>query len=227
MVGTRIVACVLWMGEFRNREYDPEWVLRLQSMVDRQFLKGADYQFWCITNADINPSVAEALGITIRRPQNSWPGWWSKIELFRPGLFPEGAKVLYLDLDTLIVGGLAPMFRFEKPAFMPPSYEFAGGKPAGGEGIVDGVQSSCFCFKAGELCHLYANMGQRAIDLYRGDQDYISASFHDYEHMPKEWFQKLRNCTSGPPEGARVILSMPWKNKEAAKKFPWVARVWQ
>ena len=34
-----------------------------------------------------------------------WPGWWSKIELFRLGLF-SGKRVLYLDLDTVVVGPL-------------------------------------------------------------------------------------------------------------------------
>jgi len=36
-----------------------------------------------------------------------WPGWWSKIELFRPGLF-EG-PILYADLDTVILGALDDM----------------------------------------------------------------------------------------------------------------------
>jgi hypothetical protein len=32
------------------------------------------------------------------------PRWWSKIELFRPGIFD--GPVLYLDLDTIVVGSL-------------------------------------------------------------------------------------------------------------------------
>jgi len=31
---------------------------------------------------------------------HDWPGWWSKIELFRPGIFQ--GRVLYFDLDTVI-----------------------------------------------------------------------------------------------------------------------------
>ena len=38
---------------------------------------------------------------------HDWPHWWPKIELFRPGLF--SGPVLYLDLDTLIVGDLSPL----------------------------------------------------------------------------------------------------------------------
>lgn len=42
-------------------------------------------------------------------PKHNWrvaPRWWSKIELFRRGLFAPDETVLYLDLDTLIVGSL-------------------------------------------------------------------------------------------------------------------------
>lgn len=33
------------------------------------------------------------------------PGWWEKIRLFKPGMFPEG-RVIFLDLDTVIVGDI-------------------------------------------------------------------------------------------------------------------------
>lgn len=33
---------------------------------------------------------------------HDWPRWWAKLELFRPGLFPDGDQVLYLDLDTVL-----------------------------------------------------------------------------------------------------------------------------
>lgn len=33
-----------------------------------------------------------------------WPGWWSKMELFRPGLAP--GPILYMDLDTVILNGV-------------------------------------------------------------------------------------------------------------------------
>ncbi len=35
-----------------------------------------------------------------------YPGWWSKIELFRPDLARLG-DILYFDLDTVVVGDLA------------------------------------------------------------------------------------------------------------------------
>ena len=36
--------------------------------------------------------------------QDNLPGWWSKLELFRKGLFDT--KVLYFDLDTVFMGNI-------------------------------------------------------------------------------------------------------------------------
>lgn len=37
---------------------------------------------------------------------HDWPGWWSKMELFRPDLHED---ILYLDLDTTIVDDIEPL----------------------------------------------------------------------------------------------------------------------
>ena len=38
---------------------------------------------------------------------HGWPGWWSKIEMFRPGTFT--GPVLYLDLDTIVLADVSDM----------------------------------------------------------------------------------------------------------------------
>jgi hypothetical protein len=48
--------------------------------------------------------------------RKDWPGWWSKLELFRPGLFTE--PVLYLDLDTLVVGNVSKLLAIRSPLAM-------------------------------------------------------------------------------------------------------------
>lgn len=47
--------------------------------------------------------VRDAPAITQR---HSWPGWWAKMELFRPDL---AGDLLYLDLDTVVLGDLEPL----------------------------------------------------------------------------------------------------------------------
>ena len=85
------VACVLKSGGI----YDASWVARLQAGVDRHM--PFSHRFVCLTDMPVD---CEAIDL-----EHDWPGWWSKIELFRPDLFI--GPVLYLDLDSVVVGNLA------------------------------------------------------------------------------------------------------------------------
>jgi hypothetical protein len=38
--------------------------------------------------------------------KHKYKGWWSKVELFRPDIFGESERVVYFDLDTVIVGNI-------------------------------------------------------------------------------------------------------------------------
>lgn len=60
----------------------------------------------CLTD---QPEQVEQAGIEAVSMEHAWPGWWSKIELFRPGLFDS--PVIYLDLDTLVLGPIHEMKR--------------------------------------------------------------------------------------------------------------------
>jgi hypothetical protein len=84
------VACVLRSGG----HYGPDDVANLRNGVARH-LK-APYRFLCLSDVDV---PCERIPL-----EHNWPGWWSKIELFRldgPGL--------YFDLDTVICGDLADL----------------------------------------------------------------------------------------------------------------------
>lgn len=52
------------------------------------------HEFICLTDRPDQVPGGVAL-------QHDWPGWWAKLELFRPGLFADGEQVLYFDLDTV------------------------------------------------------------------------------------------------------------------------------
>lgn len=91
--------------------YTPElWVDRLYHQV-RKWMPDVPWQFRCLTDTpmpwqfEYPPRRVEAWdGYATIPLAHDWPGWWSKLELFRPGIF-EGL-VLYLDLDTVITGPL-------------------------------------------------------------------------------------------------------------------------
>src|ERR1700737_4626659 len=79
------VMCVLRSGG----EYGPIDVAALGHGL-KKFLPG--YQLECLSDIDVPVPRIPLI--------DSWPGWWSKMELFRPGIVGD---IFYLDLDTVIV----------------------------------------------------------------------------------------------------------------------------
>lgn len=85
--------------------YDASWVDKLKRGVGRNL--PVPHRFACLSDVEVD---CERIPL-----KHDWPGWWSKIECFRPGVI-EG-PTLYLDLDTIITGSLEP--------FIDLPYEFA------------------------------------------------------------------------------------------------------
>lgn len=81
------VACVLRSGGV----YQADDVARLRDGVAAN-LDG--HEFVCLSDVDV---PCERIPL-----QHGWPGWWSKIELFKQVAPPA----LFFDLDTMIVGDL-------------------------------------------------------------------------------------------------------------------------
>lgn len=91
------VACVLRSGGV----YDREWVRKLAAGVVAH--TAAPHRFVCLTDTALGlESVAEV------PLWHDWPRWWAKMELWREAF---ARPVLYLDLDTVIVGDVAPLVR--------------------------------------------------------------------------------------------------------------------
>ena len=77
-------------------DYKPEHVERLHGQW-QQFAP-CDSSFLCLTDMGL-PSYIQSEPL-----EHGWPGWWSKIEIFK-----HRGPVLYMDLDTSIIGPLAPL----------------------------------------------------------------------------------------------------------------------
>jgi hypothetical protein len=91
------VICVLRSGGV----YDESWVDKLQRGVARNLTR--PHRFVCLTDMNVS---CETIAL-----QHNWPGWWSKIELFKPGVI--AGDTLYLDLDTVITGSLDELLKLE------------------------------------------------------------------------------------------------------------------
>lgn len=101
------VACVLRSGG----EYRPEHVHALQYASAKHL--PAPHDFVCLTDMQkaLRWEGVDSIGLV-----HNWPGWWSKLELFRPGMF-EG-RVLYIDLDTVVTGDLSEIAAYAGPFAM-------------------------------------------------------------------------------------------------------------
>lgn len=64
---------------------------------------------YCLTDI---PGEITAEGVNCIQLEHNWPGWWSKMELFRPDI--DHPDMLYFDLDTMIVGDIEPLLEEDR-----------------------------------------------------------------------------------------------------------------
>lgn len=89
--------------------YGPEYVNILFDMVRRNLTDGFPGQFWCITD---DPSGLDDGIKTIPLPSDL-ETWWGKLYMFKRGLFPDGDRCLFMDLDTLLVGNIDDIAKYD------------------------------------------------------------------------------------------------------------------
>lgn len=127
------VACVR-----SGTKYGPEYVEILRDMICRNLEYGTKGSFHCFTD---QPEKPEGVFVYLTE---GYGGWWDKLGLFKPGVFPSGRRVWFFDLDTLIVGSLDAIMAYDGPfAALRDFY-----RP-------EGLQSSVMTWRAGELDHVW------------------------------------------------------------------------
>lgn len=212
------VACVWVNGHV---PYSVEYVTRLAAMVAKWMDR--PYRFVCLTDRPRDlPKGIETIRVPSPRPLF---GWWAKIALFGPSVASVG-RVLYLDLDTLIVGALAPLLDFPAPfALVPHAGDFNGRE---GLAVVKRFNSSVMVWDAGVPGRLFADWTPDIARRLHGDQDWVGEQMPDAATFPSSWCPRLSNVY-GPPfaAGTTVILAKVPKNHIAAKKWPWFREIWR
>ena len=149
---------------------------------------------------------------TIPLSQN-WPGWWSKLELFRPDI--EG-DLLYFDLDTVVLGAVDELEVGETTMlsdFFRPQL----------------LASGLMYISERDKSHVWTEFTKSPIQHIRrcttrhswGDQGFLSGVL-----SPKRWQDLLPNkvvsykvhCRYGLPDNALVVCfhgyPRPWQAKE-------------
>jgi hypothetical protein len=210
------VACVWVHGHL---PYRVDYVTRLHAMARRWITR--PFAFVCLT--DMPDDVPKGVtAIPVPSPGNL-KGWWSKVELFAPRRF--GGRVLYLDLDTLIVAPLDPILDYPAQFALAPHAGTFNGK--GGLQVVKRFNSSVMVWDAGTQDDLFRHWSPSVAAVLWGDQDYIGLMSNDGVAMPAGWFPRLSEIAwPNVPESSKVVLCKKPKNLEAVKSLKGFAEAW-
>lgn len=216
------VCCVFVQGEY---PYTPEYVTRLHAMVTRWLDR--PFRFVCLTD---QPSRFQPPIETI--PVTKLPGFapWTKLELFNPERHWTG-RLLYLDLDTLIVAPLAPILdtpaTFAITADPPTGHPSQRSTDAYGRQIVRRFNSSVMVWDGGWATELYTNWRPAIAKRLSGDQDWIGEQRPDAQTLPRAWFPRISEAVRPPwaPEAKVILVKVP-KNHIVAQECDWFAPLW-
>ena len=185
------ILCVLKSGGV----YDAEWVRKLRDGVARHM--NLPNRFACLSDVDV---PCERIPL-----KHDWPGWWSKIEMFSPGIIT--GPTLYLDLDTVITGNIDNFTNLEQSFAMLENFNEAEMVGSGvmwfKERAPEGVYER-FIQDPQRIMDYYQNV---KVGSYRGDQAFVYDTLDrqvDKISSPALRSYK-RHCRNGLPEGASIV----------------------
>ena len=213
------VVCLFVRGEY---PYTMDYVRRLRDMVTRWIDR--PFNFVCLTDQpEAMPDGVEPVKIA---PFHGCFAYWTKLEVFNPER-QWFQRVLYLDLDTLIVAPLAPIIDFNAPFALSDDPRGRLGRDSYGRHIVRRFNSSVMVWDGGSQTELYREWSPRVAQRLSGDQDWIGEHAKTAAGMPRAWFPRLSEVTT-PPFGpdVKIILSKVPKNHIAAEQIPWFEPLW-
>ena len=198
-------------------EYTPEWVYKLEKAVLRHL--SVPHRFKCLSDVALQCETI-ALG-------HDWPGWWSKIEVFRPGVVT--GPTLYLDLDTVLVGSIDRLADFPDDFAMMRNFN-ASWMPGSAVMWLRNAPEAVYArFKADpEGCMAQHNEARDG--SYLGDQAFIWDTLHRKvtyltDRVPGLIRSYRKHCMAGVPEGC-ALVAFGGKQKPSTVKDDWVKEHW-
>lgn len=131
-------------------DYTPAHVHALRFMVEKRL----ELPFLCVTDQAVDADYVPMI--------HKWPGWWSKMEIFR--LRPP---ILFMDLDTIILGPVSFLQRIESEKFVILRDVYRGkSNPL--------AMQSSIMYWSEDMTWLYEKFAERPVfDLPHGDQQYL------------------------------------------------------
>ena len=214
------VVCVKW-----GTLYGADYVNRLSRGARRALGDGGVAAFICFTD-DSAGLDADIEVRSLPAGQADWKGWWYKACLFAADAGLQG-RVLYLDLDTVIVGSMQPL-RHYAGAFA--TLSTVGFEAE--EGNADGYNTSAMLWDAGEggLGALHSALrGDVFQCLMRWDHwvEMVAPGAHLLQDAYPRLFVDYRlDCREHGPPAEAAVVCFPRNPKPHEVESEWIAKHW-
>jgi len=210
---TVTIACVN-AGNYQGRGV--EYVSNLAAMIRRNVT--VPYRFVCLTDDEDSSYLDDGIE-TINLPERRM-GWWAKLYLFVPGLFDNGVRVFYLDLDTLIIANIDDLASYDGP--------FAGLGCFRAHRL---FASGFMAWPAGSVDHIWTDWIRQGRPMPgNADDVWIDQVCPHAVRLQRKFSgivsYKFHKCKDGPPKGARIVVFQR-QPKPHNCGSEWVSRVWQ
>jgi hypothetical protein len=224
------LACVMVRGKPLDRRqrmrpvkrprYTAKWVARLRAMVARH--TGRPFRTVCLTDQpEVMPEGVEP--VVIANPTDG-RGWWAKMNLFDPAM-PFDGRVLYLDLDVVVLGDLAPFIDFPADfalcADSAPDWQGKKGLRA-----IKRYNSSCMVWDHKARRRFFDDFQAEWKAELWSDQDALALMSPDEATFPEDWVVRVRPHSFPFDPAARLGLCIKWKNNKLLKETDWFGRYW-
>lgn len=191
------VACVKW-----GTLYGAEYVNILHAMLLRHLT--VPFKLSCFTD----DPAGIGYGIAIRALPGNLHGWWNKLWLFNPKAFHAGERVLFLDLDTVILRNIDALARCTQDFVILRDFYRSRG-----------LGSGVMLWRAGAMDHVWNDFVADGYPSFSGgDQAYLEIEAHrTWGHdigknrilqnlFPGMFASFKADCAEGPGEAAVICF---------------------
>lgn len=198
-----------------------QYVNTLADMVRKHMPQDVSWRFVCLTD-DPRGLVN---GIEMMPLPKDLKGWWGKLYLFKKGLFPEGSRVVFFDLDTLITGSLDKIIRYSGDMAILRDFFFP-----------DRVGPGVFLWKAGFGSRIWEEWEAKGRpedklgDLWwinQLDNGKFAKGLHKLQDLyPGSFVSYKADCQNGLPKRAKVVC-FHGNPRPHHYPSPWVKNIWR
>jgi len=184
--------------------YKPEHVYTLQKQITKFYNK--PHRFFCLTDHD-------GLKCPIIKLKHNWPGWWSKIEMFRFNFKDE--VCFYFDLDTIILDDISNLVDYP--------HNFTALNEALTNRFTGNLGSGLLAW-SGDKTNIYETFKRNPEHFMqnhpRGDQEFIQniyPKFHTFQLISKNIYSYKFTLPDkdNPPSGIQLVYfsgkPKPWQ----------------